>query len=162
MDTGASWVQSRVLHRAGHNWSNLAQHRRLVIGMRSESLERLIRKTPWSFCVNPLGRFFKFFLLYFKFLAALNLRCFAQALSRCRERGLLFCCWARASRGSAISSCGAQAPGMQQVRSVAVTQGLSCSEACVIFLDQGSDPCPLHWQMDSYLLRHQGSPPLNR
>ena len=58
--------------------------------MRSESLERLIRKTPWSFCVNPLGRFFKFFLLYFKFLAALNLRCFAQALSRCRERGLLF------------------------------------------------------------------------
>ena len=29
---------------------------------------------------------------------------------------------------------------------------------CGIFLDQGSNPCPLHWQEDSYLLDHQGSP----
>ena len=34
---------------------------------------------------------------------------------------------------------------------------LSCSEACGIFPDQGSDPCPLHWQVDSYPLCHQGS-----
>ena len=27
--------------------------------------------------------------------------------------------------------------------------GLSCSSACGIFLDQGSNPCPLHWQADS-------------
>ena len=27
-----------------------------------------------------------------------------------------------------------------------------------IFLDQGSNPCLLHWQMDSLLLTHQGSP----
>ena len=33
--------------------------------------------------------------------------------------------------------------------SVVVVQGLSCSKACVIFLDQGLNPCPLHWQMDS-------------
>ena len=25
----------------------------------------------------------------------------------------------------------------------------SCSTACGIFLDQGSNPCPLHWQVDS-------------
>ena len=25
---------------------------------------------------------------------------------------------------------------------------LSCSKACGIFLDQGSNPCPLHWQED--------------
>ena len=35
---------------------------------------------------------------------------------------------------------------------------LSCSVACGIFPDQGSNPCPLHWQADSYPLRHQGSP----
>ena len=27
-----------------------------------------------------------------------------------------------------------------------------------IFLTQGSNPCHLHWQMDSWLLSHQGSP----
>ena len=35
---------------------------------------------------------------------------------------------------------------------------LSCSSECVIFLDQGSNPCLLHWQVDSLLLRHQESP----
>ena len=30
--------------------------------------------------------------------------------------------------------------------------GLSCSEACGVFTDQGSNPCPLHWQADSYPL----------
>ena len=35
---------------------------------------------------------------------------------------------------------------------------LSCSVACGIFLDQGSNPCPLHWQADSQPLHHQGSP----
>ena len=35
---------------------------------------------------------------------------------------------------------------------------LSSSAACGIFPDQGSNPCPLHWQADSQPLRHQGSP----
>ena len=34
--------------------------------------------------------------------------------------------------------------------SVVVAHRLSCSEACGIFLDQGSNPCPLPWQADSY------------
>ena len=42
--------------------------------------------------------------------------------------------------------------------SVIVAHGPSCSAACGIFPDQGSDPCPLHWQADSQPLRHQGSP----
>ena len=36
--------------------------------------------------------------------------------------------------------------------------GLSCSEACGIFPDQGSNPRLLHWQADSFQLSHQGSP----
>ena len=64
-----------------------------------------------------------------------------------------------------FSCCGALALGawasvvaairLQSAGSVVVVQGLSCSAACGIFPDQGSNPCPLHWQAD---LRHQGSP----
>ena len=42
--------------------------------------------------------------------------------------------------------------------SVVVAHGLSCSVACGIFLDQGSNLCLLHWQADSLVLRYQGSP----
>ena len=35
---------------------------------------------------------------------------------------------------------------LQCVGSVVAAHGLSCSMACGIFLDQGSNPCPLHWQ----------------
>ena len=42
--------------------------------------------------------------------------------------------------------------------SVVVAHGPSCSAACGVFRDQGSNPCPLHWQADSQPLRHQQSP----
>ena len=42
--------------------------------------------------------------------------------------------------------------------SVIAAHGTSCSAACGIFPDQGSNPCPLHWQADSQPLCHQGSP----
>ena len=42
--------------------------------------------------------------------------------------------------------------------SVVVAHTPSCSVAFGIFPDQGSNPCPLHWQADSQPLRHQGSP----
>ena len=48
--------------------------------------------------------------------------------------------------------------GSRRSGSVVVAHGLSCSAACGIFPDQGSNPCPLHWQADSQPLRHQGSP----
>ena len=48
--------------------------------------------------------------------------------------------------------------GSRRAGSVVVAHGLSCSTACGIFPDQGSNPCPVHWQADSYPLRHQGSP----
>ena len=47
------------------------------------------------------------------------------------------------------------AHGLQSTGSVVVAHRLSCSTACGIFLDQGSNPCLLHGQMDSY---RQGSP----
>ena len=39
--------------------------------------------------------------------------------------------------------------GSRCAGSVVVVHGLSCSVACGIFPDQGSHPCPLHWQADS-------------
>ena len=55
--------------------------------------------------------------------------------------------------GSAV-----MAPGLYSTGLVAVAHGLSCSAACGIFSDQGSNPCLLHWQADSLPLSHQGSP----
>ena len=48
--------------------------------------------------------------------------------------------------------------GSRRAGSVIVAHEPSCSAACGILPDQGSNPCPLHWQADSQPLRHQGSP----
>ena len=48
--------------------------------------------------------------------------------------------------------------GSRRAGSVVVAHGPSCSAACGILPDQGSNPCPLYWQADSQPLRHQGSP----
>ena len=51
-----------------------------------------------------------------------------------------------------------QSTGSRRAGSAVVAHGPSRSVACGIFPDQGSNPCPLHWQADSQPLRHQGSP----
>ena len=72
-----------------------------------------------------------------------------------------------ASGGHSSSRCAGLSPsrplllrstGSRRAGSVAVAHGPSCSAACGIFPDQGSNPCPLHWQADSQPLCHQGSP----
>ena len=44
--------------------------------------------------------------------------------------------------------------GSRRAGSVVVAHGPSCSAACEIFPDQGSNPCPLHWQADSARFNH--------
>ena len=51
--------------------------------------------------------------------------------------------------------------GSRRAGSVVVAHGPSCSVARGIFRDQGSNPCPPHWQADSQPPRHQGSPVWN-
>ena len=72
-----------------------------------------------------------------------------------------------ASRGRSSSRCAGlllsrplllRSTGSRRAGSVVVAHGPSCSAACGIFPDQGSNPCPLHWQADSQPLHHQGSP----
>ena len=91
----------------------------------------------------------------------LGLCCCTRASSSCGEWGILFV----VVRGHLIAVAslvvehGLQACGLQQLRhegSVVVAHRLSCSVACGIFPDQGL--IREDWQVDSYLLRHQGSP----
>ena len=89
----------------------------------------------------------------------------------------LWLCWvfvsvrgpspAAASRGHSSSRCAGlslpqplplRSTGSRRAGSAIVARGPSRSAARGIFPDQGSNPCPLHWQADSQPLRHQGSP----
>ena len=58
-----------------------------------------------------------------------------------------FSCWGAQALGHTYSVVSACRP--QNVSSVVVVLGLSCSAACGIFPDQGLNPCPLPWQVDS-------------
>ena len=75
-----------------------------------------------------------------------------------------------ASGGHSSSRCAGLSPprplllrstGSRRAGSAVVAHGPSCSVACGIFPDQGSNPCPLHWQADSQPLCHQGSPKMH-
>ena len=103
-----------------------------------------------------LGDFFKIFIYLFIYLWL----CWVFV----SVRGLSLVV---ASRGHSSSRCAGlslsrplllRSTGSRRAGSVAVAHGPSCSAACGIFPDQGSNPCPLHWQADSQPLCHQGSP----
>ena len=83
------------------------------------------------------------------------------------SRGLLCSCHVQAYC-SGFSSWRAWAPGPSGFRSCGTCTQLcsqalehrlkGCSLACGIFLDQESNPCFLHWEVDSLPLSHQESP----
>ena len=102
------------------------------------------------------------FWLCWDFVAApafLSLWPVGDLLSTCRAWA--YCC-------GGFSCCGARTleragsvvvfPGLQGTGAVAVAHAFSCSMPCGIFLDQGSHPHLLHWQVDSLPLSHQQSP----
>ena len=115
------------------------------------------RQEYWSVVPLPsphieLDPCFMFFLKFILFLAALGLHWCSLAFSSCSERGLLRRCSAWVSHCSGFSYCRARALGH--------TGFSSCPMARGIFRGQESNPCPLHWQADSYSLNHQGRSPL--
>ena len=84
----------------------------------------------------------------------LGLRFCARAFSSCGKRGPLFI----AVRGPlTIAASLVGSTGSRRAGSVVVAHGPSCSAACGILPNQGSNPCPLHWQADSQPLCHQRS-----
>ena len=106
--------------------------------------------------------FFKKKKTCYLFLAAPGLHCFAWAFPSCCERGLLFVVcvgfslrWLLLCSTSSIHL-GFRSCSAHGLRSV--VHRLSCSKACGVVPDLGSNLCSLHWQADSLLLSHQGSP----
>ena len=86
-------------------------------------------------------------------MAVLGLRFCARASPSCGKRGPLFIVVC----GPLTIAASLVAEHRLQTRRLS-SCGPSCSAACGIFPDQGSNPCPLHWQADCQPLRHQGSP----
>ena len=72
-----------------------------------------------------------------------------RAFSSWGERGLLFVVVRRLLIAVASLVAEHRLQWLQCGDSVVVAHGLSCSAAYGIFPDQGSNPCPLHWQADS-------------
>ena len=118
---------------------------------------------------NPLAMLVGLYLFFFFFF--LNRKSFIDLLI------YLWLCWVFvsvrglspvvASGGHSSSRCAGlslsrplllRSTGSRRAGSVVVAHGPSCSAACGIFPDQGSNPCLLHWQADSQPLCHQGSP----
>ena len=88
-------------------------------------------------------------------MAVLDLRFCARAFSSCGKSGPLFI----AARGPLTTRpLLLRSTGSRRAGSATVAHGPTCSTACGILPDQGSNPCPPHWQADSQPLRHQGSP----
>ena len=69
--------------------------------------------------------------------------------------GATFCLRAQASHGSGFSCRG---PRALSVGLQLLWPRLSCSKACAIFPNQGSNLCPPHWLVDSQPLDHQEVP----
>ena len=128
---------------------------------------QLIAPDRWNSTSLFLFLFYFFLFLFFKgpvfvafffliatlfiylFLAVLGLQ-FVRGLSlvaasgghsssRCRDRSSSRCAGLSLSRPLPLRSTGSRRAG-----SAVVAHGPSCSVACGIFPDQGSNPCPLH------------------
>ena len=113
-----------------------------------------LKKKSQSYFYNSPVYFYLVIYFIYLFLAVLGFYCCTRAFPSCGQRGLLFV----VVRGllivvaSLAAEHGLQACSLQYLWPlglVIVARGLSCSTACGIFRDQGSNPCPLHWQVDS-------------
>ena len=81
-------------------------------------------------------------------LAALELHCCVRVLSSCSEQRLLLA----EGRRLLIAVASFLEQGLYSAGSILVVLGLSCSRAGRILLDQGLNPCLLHWR---WILNHQ-------
>ena len=113
-----------------------------------------IRLSAPPFCFLNDG-YFKIYLLIYFWLPSVFMA--AHQLFRVVVHGLVL------AVASLVVEHGLRIHGLQQLehmdsRACGVVHRLSCSMAYGIFLDQGWNASPLHWQADSSPLDHQGSP----
>ena len=99
------------------------------------------------FCFFKLNYLFIYLWLWWVFVSVRGLSLVAASVGHSSSRCAGLSSWPLFLRST----------GCRRAGSVVVAHGPSCSAACGIFPDQGSNPRPLHWQADSQPLRHQGS-----
>ena len=118
-------------------------------GQRETSLQdlpRIVTRESKPKELRGLLLFLKKNKFIYLFLAVLGLRFCARAFSSCGKRGPLFI----AVRGPLTVAASPAAEHRLQTRRLSSCGSRpSRSAACGIFLDQGTNPCPLHWQADS-------------
>ena len=114
-----------------------------------------LRMSLFAFILLLFFFFVILYFIYFYFWLCWVFRLLCEGFLQLRQVGATLHRGARAShyRGLSLRSTSSRRAG-----SVVVAHGPSCSAACGIFPDQGSNPCPLPWQADSQPLCHQGSP----
>ena len=119
---------------------------------------------PFTICPRVLSVpfFFVFFFFFFFFLILFIYLWLCWVFVSVRGLSLVVASGAHpSSRCAGLSLLRPlllRSTGSRHAGSAVVAHGPSCSAACGIFPDQGSNPCPLHRQADSQPLRHQGSP----
>lgn len=110
------------------------------------------------FLKNKESQDFLFYLCICLLWAALGFRCFGRPSAGCGEWELYFVAvWRLPVEAASLVEHSSRHTVFSGCRGQALEHGLRSSPAGGIFLDQGLKPCPLHWQLDSYPLHHQGS-----
>ena len=102
-----------------------------------------------------MGTIFKFLFIYLFIYGCVGSSSLCEGPLQLWQAGATPHRGVRASHGRGLSC---WSTGSRRAGSAIVAHGPSRSVACGIPPDQGSNPCPLHWQADSQPLRHQGSP----
>ena len=104
------------------------------------------------------SRIFFFLIFIYLLLSVLGLLCYARALSSDASRAAHRCtAWAFYRSGFSRGDSSCSSLGFRTWASAAEAHGLRWPKVCEIFLDQESNPCALHWQVNSYSLYHQRS-----
>ena len=99
--------------------------------------------------VNNTHTIFLNFIYLHLFLAVLGLHCYAGFSLVTAKVGSVQasqCCGEQALGHVDFSGCGSR---LWSMGSVVVEHGLSCPMASGVFMEQGLNPCLLHWQVDS-------------
>ena len=138
----------------------------LICTTHGGGVRRVLAVSLWLCCHESLNHLFNFVYFWLcwiliavqAFLSLRNMRTtlYLPCVGFSLHGSGFSCCRARALGHSGFSS--QWLTGLWSTDSVLVAHGLSCSAACRIFPDQGSNPCLLHWQVNSLPLSHQGSP----
>ena len=117
----------------------------LIMAVVSFRVKNTHKKKPAFFCFKFLN--VVYFLLHWVFVTVCRVSLIVASEGSSAVRRLLI------AVASLVWSTGSRRTG-----SVVVAHRLSRPMACGIFPDQGSNPCPLHWQADALSPDHQGSP----